>query len=51
MAAGKHEVHAILHGLADVEVVGVHERRGRDAKHVGRRHILGQHTTKELVGH
>ncbi len=50
MPAGQHVMNAALHQAADVEVVGVQERRDRDAKHVFRIELFGQGPAEELVG-
>jgi hypothetical protein len=50
VSAGKHVVNAALHHAADVEVVGIEERRNRDAKHVGRRKVFSERPAEELIG-
>ena len=48
VAARQDVVDAALHQPADVEVVGVEERRDRDPEDVGLRELLGQGAGEEL---
>jgi hypothetical protein len=51
MPCGQQMVHARLHQLTNIEVVGVHERRGGYAKYILGYEFFGQGTFKKIFGH